>query len=236
MQATAAPVRGCVLIVEDDAKLRDLVARSLQQSGCSAVAVADGAEALAAVRRQPPDLILLDLDLPSLNGLEICRRLKRDPDLASIPVVFMTAQAAEVDRIVGLELGADDYIAKPFSVRELTLRVQAVLRRTRAVPAGARVFGALSVDLATRDVTVGGSPVTLTAMEFDLLAALIDAKGRPLSRERLLREVWGYEHPDEVQSRTVDVHVRRLRRKLGPEAGRLQTLKHVGYRFTDADR
>ena len=236
MEQPTAPRHARILIIEDDVKLRDLVVRSLEQSGFSAVAVGDGAHALAAVRRETPDLILLDLDLPSLNGLEVCRRIKADPDHASIPIVFMTAQAGEVDRIVGLELGADDYIAKPFSLRELTLRVHAVLRRTQAAPAGARVFGALSVDLATREVAVAGSRVTLTAMEFDLLAALIQARGRPLSRDRLLREVWGYEHANEVQSRTVDVHIRRLRRKLEPESHRLETLKHVGYRFAAALR
>lgn len=235
-RAASEGAGGRVLVVEDDGKLRELILRSLTNAGLSPTGVGDGVEALHAIRRERPDLVVLDLDLPSLGGLEVCRRLKRDPDVADIPVVITTAQAAEVDRIVGLELGADDYVTKPFSMRELALRVQAVLRRTRGAAPTARAFGAVTIDVAAREVTVAGARVSLTAMEFDLLATLVAARGRPLTRERLLRDVWGYEHPDEVQSRTVDVHIRRLRRKLGPEAVRLETLKHVGYRFVTETR
>lgn len=223
-----------VLVVEDDARVVDVVVRGLEAAGLGADIVSSGADALPAIRRRRPDLVLLDLSLPSMSGLDICRRLKQTPDLATIPLVIMTAQASEVDRIVGLELGADDYVGKPFNIRELVLRVQAVLKRTAGEPAATIACGALVVDLAMREASVAGRALTLTAREFDLLAALVSARGRPLSRSHLLRSVWGYEHPDEVESRTIDVHVRRLRRKLGVEADRLVTLKHVGYRFTFA--
>jgi two-component system phosphate regulon response regulator PhoB len=221
-----------VLVVEDDTRVLDVVVRGLERAGISAEVVSSGADALPAIRRRRPDLVLLDLELPSMGGLEVCRRLKQAPDLATIPVIIMTAQTSEVDRIVGLELGADDYVGKPFNIRELVLRVQAVLKRTAGGPTAAITCGALVLDLPMREVSVAGQPVVLTAREFDLLAALVTARGRPLSRSHLLRIVWGYEHPDEVESRTIDVHVRRLRQKLGAEAGRLVTLKHVGYRFT----
>jgi DNA-binding response OmpR family regulator len=170
--------------------------------------------------------------LPEMSGLEVCRRLRGDPATAAVPIIMLTAKADEVDRIVGLEMGADDYVAKPFSPKELVARVRAVLRRARpgdvVRPLGA---GGVRLDPARHLVTVDGQPVELTPKEFDLLHALLEAAGRVLSREHLLNHVWGYARADEIESRTVDVHIRRLRAKLGTEERRIATIKGVGYRF-----
>ena len=224
-----------VLIVEDEPDIRDLVVLHLRRDGYEVSAAASGEDALAQIRQAPPDLIVLDLMLPGMGGLEVCRRLREDRLTASLPVVMLTARADEVDRVVGLELGADDYVVKPFSPKELLARVRAVLRRSRPGPgAGPKAFGALTLDPDAHRVTVGGKPVTLTPKEFDLLRALVEAHGRVLSREFLLDRVWGYARAGEIESRTVDVHVRRLRVKLGAEGRRILTVKSVGYRF-DAD-
>lgn len=231
----AAPPAGRrVLLVDDDPEVIEVIERILKGQGFITSATRDGALAMAAIRRERPDIVLLDLMLPNLSGLDICRRLKRDDELASIPVIMLTALDTDTDRIVGLELGADDYIVKPFNPREIALRVQAVLRRTQAPLSQVMVFGALQIDMPAREVLVESQRVALTAREFDLLAALVRERGRPLSRPRLLREVWGHEHPEHVESRTVDVHMRRLRKKLGAEGMRLETLKNVGYRFAPA--
>jgi DNA-binding response OmpR family regulator len=167
-----------------------------------------------------------------MDGLEVCRRLRGDPATASLPLIMLTAKADEVDRIVGLELGADDYLVKPFSPKELVARVRAVLRRARPGPVSHPVsVGEVSLDVARHTVTVAGRPVELTPKEFDLLQALLEAAGRVLSREHLLNRVWGYARADEIESRTVDVHIRRLRAKLGTEERRIATIKGVGYRF-----
>jgi DNA-binding response OmpR family regulator len=208
------------------------VAESLGREGFEPTVVDNGSYALAAAQAQPPDLVLLDLVLPGRSGLDVCRDFRAHPTLGQVPVIILTGLADETDRIVGLELGADDYIAKPFSARELVLRVKAVLRRMHALPAAdVRVVGSLRIDVPRRSVTLQGVPLQLTAKEFDLLLALVDARGRVLSREHLLRSVWGFEHAAEQRTRTVDVHVLYLRRKLGPEAGRLETFKGVGYRL-----
>ncbi len=224
-----------VLVVEDDPDIRDLVVFHLEREAFQVRTAKTGAEALKQVRAAPPDLIILDLMLPELDGLEVCRRLRQDPSTASVPVAMLTARGEEVDRIVGLEVGADDYVTKPFSLKELIARVRAVLRRSRPgkSPAAFRV-GTLSVDLGRHIVAVGGMEVPLTPKEFDLLRALVEAHGRVLSREFLLDRVWGYTHAREIESRTVDVHVRRLRQKLGAEGSRILTVKNAGYRFQDA--
>jgi DNA-binding response OmpR family regulator len=228
----ATPLGGRrVLIIDDDAEVIDVIQRSLKDQRFVTSVIRDGALALAAIRAERPDLVLLDLLLPNLTGLEVCRRMKRDDDLATIPIIILTALDTDTDRMVGLELGADDYIVKPFNPREISLRVQTVLRRARPVSSRLMSFGTLQIDLPAREVTVASQRLSLTAREFDLLAALVRERGRPLSRPRLLREVWGHEHPDQIASRTVDVHVRRLRQKLGVEGKRLETLKNVGYRF-----
>ncbi|HEX2441021.1 MAG TPA: response regulator transcription factor [Methylomirabilota bacterium] len=221
-----------VLVVEDEPDIRNLVVHHLTREGFRCRVAASGAEALARVRTATPDLVVLDLMLPEMDGLEVCRRLRADPATATIPIIMLTAKADEVDRVVGLEMGADDYVAKPFSPKELVARVRAVLRRARPGEAGrALSVGAVSLDATRHLVTVGGAPIELTPKEFDLLQALLEAAGRVLSREHLLNRVWGYARADEIESRTVDVHIRRLRAKLGGEERRIATIKGVGYRF-----
>jgi two-component system, OmpR family, phosphate regulon response regulator PhoB len=225
-----------VLVVEDEPDIRTLVVHHLTRDGFRCRTAATGPEALASVRRAPPDLLILDLMLPELNGIEVCRRLRADAATAAVPIIMLTARADEVDRVVGLEMGADDYVVKPFSPKELVARVRAVLRRARGgEPSRALAVGGVSLDAARHVVTVGGRPVELTPKEFDLLHALLDAAGRVLSREHLLNRVWGYAHADEIESRTVDVHIRRLRAKLGAEERRIATIKGVGYRFETED-
>jgi phosphate regulon transcriptional regulator PhoB len=221
-----------VLVVEDEPDIRNLVVHHLTRDGFRCRTATSGAEALASVRAAAPDLVVLDLMLPEMSGLEVCRRLRADQATAGVPIIMLTAKTDEVDRIVGLEMGADDYVAKPFSPKELVARVRAVLRRARpgetSRPLGA---GTVSLDTARHLVTVGGRTVQLTPKEFDLLHALLEAAGRVLSREHLLNRVWGYARADEIESRTVDVHIRRLRAKLGAEEHRIATIKGVGYRL-----
>jgi DNA-binding response OmpR family regulator len=222
-----------VLVVEDDANVAEVVVRYLEREGFDAVAVADGNEALACVESEPPDLVVLDLMLPGLDGLEVCRRLRaRTP----IPVIMLTARGEEDDRIVGLEVGADDYISKPFSPRELTARVKAVLRRASApsIPgagSGPLVAGDLVVDPGSHEVRRDGELVPLTAREFDLLRFLAQRPRQVFRREELLEHVWGYTYGD---TSTVTVHIRRLREKLEDEPSaprRITTVWGVGYRF-----
>jgi len=221
-----------VLIVEDERDIRDLVLFHLEREGFQVSSASSGEEALRQVRHASPDLVLLDLMLPAMGGLEVCRKLRQDPATVALPIVMLTAKGDEVDRVLGLELGADDYIVKPFSPKELLARVRAVLRRAKPAPGAAAItMGALAIDPGTRTVTVQGAPLTLTHKEFELLSALADAQGRVLSREFLLDRVWGYSRAGEIESRTVDVHVRRLRVKLGPEEHRILTVKGVGYRL-----
>jgi len=224
-----------VLIVEDEPDIRELVVHHLKRDGFQVSAASSGEEALRLVRATPPDLVLLDLMMPIMDGLEVCRRLRQDPATVSLPIVMLTAKGDELDRVVGLELGADDYIVKPFSPKELLARVRAVLRRSRAAPGAAPLsLGSLVIDLGTHAASVGGKVIALTPKEFDLLGALVEARGRVLSREFLLDRVWGYARASEIESRTVDVHVRRLRVKLGPEGRRILTVKSVGYRLDTA--
>jgi len=221
-----------VLIVEDEPDISNLLVHHLTRDGFRCRVAASGVEALARVRTATPDLVVLDLMLPEMNGLEVCRRLRADPATAAIPIIMLTAKADEIDRVVGLEMGADDYVAKPFSPKELVARVRAVLRRARPGEAARALnVGTVSLDVARHSVTVGGAPIELTPREFDLLQALLEAAGRVLSREHLLNRVWGYARADEIESRTVDVHIRRLRAKLGAEEHRIATIKGVGYRF-----
>jgi phosphate regulon transcriptional regulator PhoB len=225
-----------VLVVEDEPDIRNLVVHHLTRDGFRCRTAASGPEALARIRATAPDLVVLDLMLPELNGLEVCRRLRADPTTAAVPIIMLTAKTDEVDRIVGLEMGADDYVAKPFSPKELVARVRAVLRRARpGEPVRPLTVGVVSLDVARHLVTVEGRPVELTPKEFDLLHALLEAAGRVLSREHLLNRVWGYARADEIESRTVDVHIRRLRAKLGAEERRIATIKGVGYRFETED-
>jgi len=221
-----------VLVVDDEPDIVELIRYHLEKAGYRCLAGADGAAALRLVRERQPDLLILDLMLPGLDGLEVCRQLRRDPGTARLPIIMLTARAEEVDRVVGLEVGADDYVVKPFSPRELVARVRALLRRTREpVATAVQRIGDLEIDEAKHRVAVRAAAVELTAKEFGLLAALVHANGRVLNREQLLETVWGYANAAEIESRTVDVHIRRLREKLGPEARRIVTVKGVGYRF-----
>jgi DNA-binding response OmpR family regulator len=221
-----------ILIIEDDPNVSEVVGRYLEREGYRVESVADGREGLRRALADPPDLVVLDLMLPSLGGLEVCRQLRA---VAPVPVIMLTARGEEADRITGLELGADDYVAKPFSPRELTARVRAVLRRaTGPVPATAERFlraGDLTIDLVAHEAKVGDQVVTLTAKEFDLLAHFMSNPRRAMRREELLEDVWGFSYGD---TSTVTVHVRRLREKIeaDPRAPRyVCTVWGVGYRF-----
>ncbi|MDH5491633.1 MAG: response regulator [Myxococcales bacterium] len=226
-----------ILVVEDEADLAELVAFNLRQGGHEVVSVEGGADALAEIRRRRPDLVLLDLMLPDVGGLEICRRLRRNPETADLPIVILTAKGHEMDRVVGFEVGADDYVTKPFSPRELVLRIEAVLRRSAAPPGRAEDeagdetvrIGDLCVEIEAHHVTVAGAAISLTALEHRLLADLARRKGRVQSRDALLERVWGY--APGVETRTVDTHIKRLRIKLGTAATCLETVRGVGYRL-----
>jgi len=225
-----------ILVVEDDRDIALSLRLRLEREGGFTVATAeDGAAGLRSALEQPPDLVLLDVNLPGMDGFEVCRRLRREPATADVPVIMVTARIDEADRVAGLDLGADDYITKPFSPKEALARVRAVLRRSERgrEPDEAFADGPLRVDLASRAAAVDGRDLGLTRKEFDLLVELLRQRGRVLTRERLLETVWGYDYPGET--RTVDVHVRRLRQKLGsPADERVETVVGVGYRYRSA--
>ena len=242
-----------ILLVEDDATLRETVAYNLRHQGYDVQPVADGRAALAIARRAPPDLMLLDVMLPGIDGFEVCRQIRRE---SSIPILMLTARSEEVDRVVGLEMGADDYLTKPFSMRELMARVKALLRRVELIreeltaqdnvptaPIGVSgsgdsprpeslIFDNLTIDLARREVRLGDAPLRLKPREFDLLLFLARNRGVALSRDLILERVWGWTF--DGNSRTVDVHVRWLREKIEPDpvnAARIVTVRGIGYRF-----
>jgi len=227
--------RDRILLIEDEPDIAEVLQYNLEKEGFEVETARRGDAGLEAVRRDTPDLILLDLMLPGLDGLELTRLLKRDGGLSRIPIVMLTARGEEVDRIVGLELGADDYISKPFSPREVVLRVKAVLRRLQPDGNGSEgaseslAVGGIRLDVAGHRLAVNGGEVPLTATEFRLLKLLIERGGRVQTRGQLLSDVWGY--AEDIDSRTVDTHIRRLRRKLGPEAERIETVIGVGYRL-----
>jgi DNA-binding response OmpR family regulator len=223
-----------VLVVEDDPDIAALVARYLEKAGYAATRVSSGRDALDEVRAKAPDLIVLDVMLPHVDGLEVCRLLRANEHTASIPIIMLTARAEESERIVGLEMGADDYLAKPFSPNELVARVRALLRRAQRhdAPSGRPLtHGAIVVDSERHIVALDGHEVALTAKEFLLLAYLLQHRGRVLSRDVLLEQVWGYRYTG--GTRTVDVHVRRLREKLPPLTDTLVTVKQFGYKLVD---
>ncbi len=223
-----------ILVIEDETNVVQVLDYNLRQAGYDVLAAARGQEGLRLAREQRPDLVLLDLMLPDLSGTEICRALKDDAATRAVPVVMLTARSEEIDRVVGFELGADDYITKPFSVRELMLRIRAILRRTVIEPpqTGGIEFGTLTVDRDAHRVWVDGEEIELTALEFKLLVTLYDRKNRVQSREALLDAVWGANI--RISARTVDAHVKRLREKLGAARDYVQTVRGVGYRFADA--
>ncbi len=222
-----------ILVVEDEKDILDLVDYNLQQAGFKVLRTMNGLEAMDLVKTQHLDLVVLDLMLPGLDGKEVCRRMRQDESTRDVPVLMLTARAEEVDRIIGFEIGADDYLTKPFSPRELVLRIQAIIRRmaSRAdAPAKVNLPGFL-IDLEKHRVEVDGQDVVLTATEYNLLRYLATRPGRVQSRETLLDEVWGYSYAG--YNRTVDSHIRRLRSKLGSQKDRIETVRGFGYRFKE---
>jgi two-component system phosphate regulon response regulator PhoB len=222
-----------ILVVDDEPDALELIEVNLKAAGYEVLGAANGRQALEKARAAQPALVLLDVMLPEVDGLEVCKNLRRDPRTASIPIIMLTARAAEIDRVVGLELGADDYITKPFSPRELILRVKNLLRRGGAqLETSQQIrFGGLLVDRPRHLVTYKDKPLDLTLTEFKLVALLAERKGRVQSREQLLKDVWGYNTL--IDTRTVDTHMRRLRDKLGEAAKLLDTVRGVGYRFLE---
>jgi two-component system alkaline phosphatase synthesis response regulator PhoP len=220
------------LVVEDDPDIVELIDHYLRAEGFEVESLGDGRQALERLRAGGHDVVILDLQLPGLDGLSLCAELRHDKRTRSLPVIMLTARGDEADRVVGLEVGADDYVVKPFSPKELVARVRALMRRLdrHEDEEAPLVLGALEIDGARHTIRWEGQPVHLTAKEFALLVALVEARGRVLSRQALLEQVWGYSYAE--GTRTVDVHVRRLREKLPGIAGRLTTVKSLGYRMS----
>jgi len=222
-----------ILVIEDEVDLQKVLDYNLRRAGHEVLAALRGEDGLQLARKRPPDLVLLDLMLPDLAGTEVCRALKRDTETATIPVLMLTAKGEEIDRVVGFELGADDYLVKPFSVRELMLRIEAILRRTRGERQAPAVveFGGLRIDTAAHRAWVDDAEVELTALEFKLLRVLYERRNRVQTRELLLNDVWGVEA--DITTRTVDTHIKRLREKLGSAGVYVETVRGVGYRFAE---
>ena len=234
---TSAGSKTRVLIVEDEPDIAGIMKHALERGGdLNVEIVATGAAALKSVMDEPPGLVLLDLNLPFIDGLEVCRLLRGRPPSAAVPIIMVTARTGESDRVSGLELGADDYVTKPFSLRELVARVRAVLRRPQQIATAERPAaykaGSIIIDFDAVSVTVSGAPVRLTRREFELLRFLIENRNRVLSRDRLLERVWGLDR--QVETRSVDVHVGRLRGKLGTAGRQIETVIGMGYRFVEA--
>jgi len=223
-----------VLVVEDEHEIAGLIKHALERAGEGQVQiVSSGDAALRAITEQAPDVIILDLNLPVLSGTEVCRIVRNRPETANIPIIMLTARTGESDRVTGLDLGADDYVTKPFSLRELAARVRAVLRRRQAGSAAARLFKGehLTADFDAVAIAVDGEPVRLTRREFELLRFLVENRNRVISRDRLLERVWGYDRY--IETRSVDVHVGRLRAKLGTAGRQIETVVGLGYRFVE---
>ena len=222
-----------ILIVEDENDVVDLLTLNLRKAGGFLISKAgDGATGLTKARAEKPDLIILDLMLPKIPGLEVCKILKSEAATRHIPILMLTARAEEIDRVVGLECGADDYVTKPFSPREIVLRIKAILRRGATEEADDRLSaGPITIDPARHEVLVNGKRVELTSLEFKLLRTLMQRRGRVQERDRLLNEVWGYESV--IDTRTVDTHVRRLREKLGKAGEVVETVRGFGYRVRE---
>jgi two-component system phosphate regulon response regulator PhoB len=222
-----------ILVIEDERDLAELISFNLEQEGYRCLWEADGAAGLETALRELPELILLDLMLPGMMGTEICKLLKKKEQTAAIPIMMLTARGEEIDRVVGFEVGADDYVVKPFSIRELMLRVKAVLRRAAPpAPAGKVVIGPVQMDTDRHQVMVDGEEVVLTSTEFKLLITLAERRGRVQSRETLLQDVWGYNYMGDT--RTVDTHVTRLRTKLGHAGEMIRTIRGFGYKMEEA--
>jgi len=219
-----------ILIIEDETDVADLLTLNLRKAGYRVSTAGDGASGLQKARDDKPDFIILDLMLPKMSGLEVCKILKGDAATAQLPILMLTARAEEIDRIVGLEFGADDYVTKPFSPREIVLRIRAILRRGETADESLKA-GPISIDPARHKVRVNSRQVHLTGLEFKLLQTLMQRRGRVQDRDRLLNEVWGYESV--IDTRTVDTHVRRLREKLGKAGDAIETIRGFGYRLRE---
>jgi len=222
-----------ILVVDDEPDAIELIHFNLKASGYEVLTAEDGEEALAKARKFSPDMILLDVMLPEIDGLEVCKILRRDPATVSLPIIMLTAKASEIDRVLGLEFGADDYVTKPFSPRELMLRVRNLLKRKESSKEEVERFQVrdIELDVSKYEVKIMGQPIDLTPTEFKLLQILIERKGRVQSRDRLLQDVWGYDQL--IDTRTVDTHVRRLREKMGEAANYVATVRGVGYRLME---
>ena len=222
-----------VFIVEDEPDLRDTLKYNLENEGFSVEAFSNGEAFLGSVDKNKPNLVILDLMLPGVSGLDVCRELRSNENYDGIGIVMLTAKSEEIDRIVGFELGADDYVTKPFSVRELILRVKVLLKKRTDDGANEQIleFGPILMNLEAHEVSIDGKIVNLTALEFKLLKHLLKRKGRVQTRDQLLGDVWGYS--SEVTTRTVDTHIKRLREKLGEPGNLIQTIRGVGYRFNN---
>lgn len=222
-----------ILVIEDEKDILDLVEYNLRQSGFRVLAAMDGAAGLELAIKERPNLIILDLMLPVMDGKDVCRALKSNPTTKAIPILMLTAKAEELDRVIGFELGADDYVTKPFSPRELVLRIKTILRRVTSEREDTQVIriGDLLVDVDRHQVSIRDEPISLTSTEFKLLVELASKRGRVQTRQSLLERVWGYTY--EGYARTVDTHIRRLREKLGDRADYIETLRGFGYRFRE---
>jgi DNA-binding response OmpR family regulator len=222
-----------ILVVEDDHDIAELIRHYLEKAGHSVHRLSSGGSVMPRLRSDPADLVILDLMLPEVGGLAVCQSMRGDPATAATPIIMLTARADEADRVAGLEIGADDYVTKPFSPKELTARVTALLRRAAraAAPAGVLRYGGITIDADRHAVTSNGDEIRLTAKEFLLLQYLVQHRGRVLSRDVLLTDVWGYHYTG--GTRTVDVHIRRLREKLPQLGEAIQTIKQFGYKLTE---
>ena len=219
-----------ILIAEDDDHTRDALREVLTMEGYEVIPASDGLQAVDFFRAESPDFVCLDVMMPGLNGYEVCKQIRRQDE--KVPILFLTAKAEEIDTVLGLELGADDYMTKPFSPRELVARIKAVLRRLREKsPEEILKSGTIELDVTKHELRLKGKSAEVTAKEFELLRVLMSSRGRVLTREVLLSKVWGYENSVNIETRTVDMHIGQLRRKLGKESARIVTVKSIGYRF-----
>ena len=224
-----------IYIVEDEPDIRETLKYNFSNEGFEVFTSPDGEEALSNIKKVLPDVLILDLMLPGLSGLDVCKSIRADDDIRDISIIMLTAKGEEIDRVIGFELGADDYVTKPFSVRELILRVKVLLKKQREslVENKLVTFGPIRIDLDAHELKINDKEIVLTALEFKLLQHLVKRKGRVQTREQLLGDVWGYSA--EVTTRTVDTHIKRLREKLGNRSDYIQTIRGVGYRFSKVD-
>ena len=224
-----------IYIVEDEPDIRETLKYNFSNEGFKVFTAPDGEEALSNIKKVLPDVLILDLMLPGVSGLDVCKSIRTDDDIRDMSIIMLTAKGEEIDRVIGFELGADDYVTKPFSVRELILRVKVLLKKQREslVQNKLVTFGPIRIDLDAHELKINDKEIVLTALEFKLLQHLVKRKGRVQTREQLLGDVWGYSA--EVTTRTVDTHIKRLREKLGNTSDYIQTIRGVGYRFSNVD-